>query len=139
MCRELIKVCRNMPRPATAPSTILFLGTLIRIRRPSSRRTSSYEVHSRGSIREPFRAGHQPWAVAQLKTQPKYQLSALAEKEVCNMSSYLTLAAMLLMVISPVLLPLFLDAVHLLANLLSNDQRPIANARSRSLAMAAAD
>lgn len=55
------------------------------------------------------------------------------------MSSYLTLAAMLLMVISPVLLPLFLDAVHLLANLLSNDQRPIANARSRSLAMAAAD
>jgi hypothetical protein len=54
------------------------------------------------------------------------------------MSSYLTLAAMLLLVISPVLLPLFLDAMRMVANLFSDDQRP-ANTGSRSLAMAAAD
>ena len=55
------------------------------------------------------------------------------------MSSYLTLSAMLLLVISPVLPPLFLDAVRTLASRFSNDERPVANTGSRTLAMAAAD
>ena len=57
----------------------------------------------------------------------------------CNMSSYLTLSAMLLLVISPVLLPLFLDAVRTRASRFSNDERPVASTGSRTLAMAAAD
>ena len=55
------------------------------------------------------------------------------------MSSYLTLSAMLLLVISPVLLPLFLDAVRTRASRFSNDERPVANPGARTLAMAAAD
>jgi hypothetical protein len=54
------------------------------------------------------------------------------------MSSYLTLAAMLLLVISPVLLPLSLDAVRMLVKLFSNDEKPVANTESRTRAMAAA-
>ena len=55
------------------------------------------------------------------------------------MSSYLTLAAMLLMVMSPVLLPLMIGGVRMIANLFVKDQRPVANTGARTVALATAE
>jgi hypothetical protein len=55
------------------------------------------------------------------------------------MSSYLTLIGMLLMVISPVLLPLFVSASGVVSNVFAGDHRPAATASARAAAPVAAD
>jgi hypothetical protein len=90
LCREMIKVCRKLSRPVMAPSTILFMRDVIRIRRPS---VSNEQVHT------------------------DLQPTRFLRRNVKETMTYLTLVALMMLVLSPVLVPLVITGVHAIGNL----------------------